>query len=141
MVGGGSCGASANEYSCTGAQINFGDLTSYLAYDTDKLNRRIKDFRRIGTDAQITVAARTHTPPTFRDFAHNIGVKTPRFFCKDNTSFGAIDIFTKASVSNMITWTAVLYCRLWQTCKRVFTDTLLRLSTYENYGYRQLNIS
>ncbi len=30
---GGSCGVSANEYSCThGAQINFGDLTPYLTY-------------------------------------------------------------------------------------------------------------
>jgi hypothetical protein len=29
--GGGSCGVSANEYSCThGTQINFGDLTPYL---------------------------------------------------------------------------------------------------------------
>ncbi len=32
-VEGGSCGVSANEYSCThGAQINFGDLTPYLTY-------------------------------------------------------------------------------------------------------------
>jgi hypothetical protein len=31
---GGSCGFSANEYSCThGAQINFGDLTPYLTCD------------------------------------------------------------------------------------------------------------
>ncbi len=31
--GGGSCGVSANEYSCAqGAQINFGDLTPYLTY-------------------------------------------------------------------------------------------------------------
>ncbi len=31
--GGGSCGVSANEYSCThGAQIKFGDLTPYLTY-------------------------------------------------------------------------------------------------------------
>jgi hypothetical protein len=31
--GGGCCGVSANEYSCThGAQINFGDLTPYLTY-------------------------------------------------------------------------------------------------------------
>jgi hypothetical protein len=31
--GGGSCGVSANEYSCThGAQINFGDLIPYLTY-------------------------------------------------------------------------------------------------------------
>jgi hypothetical protein len=31
--GGGCCGASANEYYCAfGAQINFGDLTPYLAY-------------------------------------------------------------------------------------------------------------
>jgi hypothetical protein len=30
---GAGCGASANEYSCTnGAQISFGDLTSYLTY-------------------------------------------------------------------------------------------------------------
>jgi hypothetical protein len=28
--GGGGCGVSANHYSCTGAQINFGDLTPYL---------------------------------------------------------------------------------------------------------------
>ncbi len=29
-----ACGVSANEYSCAhGAQINFGDLTSYLTYD------------------------------------------------------------------------------------------------------------
>ncbi len=34
--GGGSCGVSANEYSCAqnGAQINFEDLTPYLSYDT-----------------------------------------------------------------------------------------------------------
>jgi hypothetical protein len=32
--GGGSCGVSANEYSCAhGAQINFGDPTPYLTYD------------------------------------------------------------------------------------------------------------
>ncbi len=30
-VEGGSCGASANEY--TGAQINFGDLTPYLTHE------------------------------------------------------------------------------------------------------------
>ncbi len=31
--GEGSCGVSANEYSCTfGAQINFGDLTPYLSF-------------------------------------------------------------------------------------------------------------
>jgi hypothetical protein len=34
--GGGGCGISANEYSCAhGAQINFGDLTSYLTYAND----------------------------------------------------------------------------------------------------------
>ncbi len=33
MLGGGGCGVSASEYSCTrGAQINFGDLTLYLIY-------------------------------------------------------------------------------------------------------------
>jgi hypothetical protein len=33
MGGGGSCGVSDNEYSCAhGAQINFRDLTPYLAY-------------------------------------------------------------------------------------------------------------
>ncbi len=32
--GGGTCGISVNDYSCThGAQINFGDLTLYLTYD------------------------------------------------------------------------------------------------------------
>jgi hypothetical protein len=32
--GGGGCGVSDNEYSCAhGSQINFGDLTAYLAYD------------------------------------------------------------------------------------------------------------
>ncbi len=30
--GGGSCGVSANEYICTGAPINFGDLTPYFTY-------------------------------------------------------------------------------------------------------------
>ncbi len=31
--GGGDCGVSANEYSCThGAQMNFGDLAPYLTY-------------------------------------------------------------------------------------------------------------
>jgi hypothetical protein len=31
----GGCGVSANEYSCThGAQINLGDLTPYLTYDS-----------------------------------------------------------------------------------------------------------
>ncbi len=36
--GGGSCGVSANEYSCTlytGAQINFGDLSPYLTYGVE----------------------------------------------------------------------------------------------------------
>jgi hypothetical protein len=28
---GGSCGVSANEHGCTGAQINFGDRTPYLS--------------------------------------------------------------------------------------------------------------
>jgi hypothetical protein len=38
---GGSCGDSANDYSCThGAQINFGDLNSYLTYD---LRRHMKN--------------------------------------------------------------------------------------------------
>jgi hypothetical protein len=33
MRGGSGCGVSANKYSCAdGAQINFGDLTSYLPY-------------------------------------------------------------------------------------------------------------
>jgi hypothetical protein len=32
--GGGGCGVSANEYSCAhGAQINFGDLNTYLTHD------------------------------------------------------------------------------------------------------------
>ncbi len=37
MGGGGGCGvSSANEYSFAhGTQVNFGDLTLYLAYDTD----------------------------------------------------------------------------------------------------------
>jgi hypothetical protein len=36
----GSCGVSANEYSCAhGAQINFGDLTPYLKYALDKKNQ------------------------------------------------------------------------------------------------------
>jgi hypothetical protein len=31
---GGSCGVSANEYSCAhGAQINFGDLSPYLTFE------------------------------------------------------------------------------------------------------------
>jgi hypothetical protein len=35
-AGGGSCGISANEYSCAhGAQINFEDQTPYLTYDVD----------------------------------------------------------------------------------------------------------
>ncbi len=35
MGGWGSCGVSANEYSCAhGAQINFGDLTPYLPIHT-----------------------------------------------------------------------------------------------------------
>jgi hypothetical protein len=33
----GCCGASANEKSCAhGAQINFGDLTSYITYDLNE---------------------------------------------------------------------------------------------------------
>jgi hypothetical protein len=36
----GSCGVLANEYSCAhGAQINFGDLTPYLTYGLDPLER------------------------------------------------------------------------------------------------------
>jgi hypothetical protein len=33
--GWGVAGALANEYSCAGAQINFGDLTPYLTYEKD----------------------------------------------------------------------------------------------------------
>ncbi len=38
---GGSCGVSANEYSCAhGAQINFGDLTTYLTYACHEQKRK-----------------------------------------------------------------------------------------------------
>ncbi len=38
MRGDGGCGVSANEYSCSHeAQINFGNLTQYLAYANDRL--------------------------------------------------------------------------------------------------------
>ncbi len=44
--GGGGCGVSANENSCThGAQINFGDLNPYLTYDCQSSNNNSFRFR------------------------------------------------------------------------------------------------
>ncbi len=44
--GWGGCGVLDNEYSCAhGAQINFGDLTSYLTYDCDDKFSIFDSFR------------------------------------------------------------------------------------------------
>jgi hypothetical protein len=44
--GGGGCGVLANEHSCAhGAQMNFGDLTPYLTYDSGT-PRSVENFAK-----------------------------------------------------------------------------------------------
>jgi hypothetical protein len=47
---GGSCWASADEYSCAhGAQINFGDLTPYLTHGLERLTANAKVATVLGS--------------------------------------------------------------------------------------------
>jgi hypothetical protein len=54
MRGGGSCGVSANEYSCThGAQINFGDLTPYITYAPSLYPEAVRHEREISNAGKV----------------------------------------------------------------------------------------
>ncbi len=65
--GGGSCGVSANEYSCTvytGAPLNFGDLTPYLTYDFSwlhEISHQKTLFLTIGTFGRLKVSSLWNT--------------------------------------------------------------------------------
>ncbi len=86
---GGSCGVSANEYSCTqGAQINFGDLNPYLTYGrvVRESDRQCLSRYLTGVDpsilrhSEIWVAADEAVLKKYWKILKNIPLFAKRFF-------------------------------------------------------------
>jgi hypothetical protein len=60
---GGSCGVSANKYSCAdGAQINFGDLTPYLTYGQDGADLSADNSEEVLNEFKFLTQSEVHFP-------------------------------------------------------------------------------